>query len=89
MANLPSPTSVTLEGEYYHVRFRDPDDFEEIRTPEWARKAATSISAGSRVRMGRREGSDDWEVQSVLVSANVGESKARQQGERIIEKIEG
>lgn len=89
MSPLPDPKSVSLEGQYYHVRFRDPGEFEEIDTPEWARRTATSISAASQVRMGRRAGSDDWEVQSVLIAANVGESKARIQGERIVEEIEG
>lgn len=88
MSTLPEPKSVTLEGQYYHVRFRDADEFEEIDTPEWARRAATSISAASQVRMGRREGSDDWVVQSVLIASNVGESKARTQGKRILAELE-
>lgn len=89
MPQLPSVTSVTLEEEYYHVRFRDPDDFAEIRTPEWARTAAREISDGSLVRMGRRSGDDDWAVQSVLIDKHVGESTARRQAERILETLEG
>jgi len=86
MARLLSVKSVETEDEYIHVRFRDPDEFEEIRTPEWASNAAQDVSAGSRVRMGRRDG--DWVVQSVLIKKSVGTSKAREQSERILEKLE-
>ena len=89
MPQLPSVKAVTKEDAYYHVRFRDPDEFAEIRTPAWAREAAREISAGSLVRMGRREGGDDWAVQSVLIDKHVGESKARTQAERVLEKLEG
>lgn len=87
MARIPSAKRTELEGEYYHVRFRDPDEFDQIRTPEWARTAARDVSSGSRVRMGRR--GDDWVVQSVLVDKHAGESKAREQAVRILEKLEG
>ena len=54
------------EGDdYYHVRFSDPDEFEEIRTPDWANDPAGSVVSGSEVRMGRDD--DDWLVQSVLI----------------------
>ena len=29
---------VDQTDDYYHVRFRDPDEFDEIRTPDWAEK---------------------------------------------------
>ena len=80
--------AVETEDEYIHVRFRDPDEFETIRTPDWATNAARDVSAGAKVRTGKREGSDDWEVQSVLVKKNVGEEKAREQALKIVEKIE-
>lgn len=89
MARLPAPKSVTKEGEYYHVRFRDPDEFAEIRTPEWATTAAQDVSAGSKVRMGRRSRGDDWAVQSVLIDKHVGRSKAETQAKRVLEKLEG
>ena len=88
MPRLPKPKTVELEGEYYHVRFRDPGDFAEIRTPEWATEAAQDISTGSKVRTGRRKGGDDWVVQSVLIPERVGKSNARSQATKIIEKIE-
>lgn len=88
MARLPSVKSVELEGEYYHVRFRDPGEFEEIRTPEWATTAAREVSEGATVRMGHRAESDFWVVQSVLVAKTVGESTARSQAKKILEKIE-
>jgi hypothetical protein len=88
MARVPKPKLVELEDEYYHVRFRDPDEFSEIRTPEWATEAAEEISTGSKVRTGHREDSDDWVVQSVLIPKAAGKSKARSQAQKIIEKLE-
>jgi hypothetical protein len=88
MAPLPDVQAVETEGEYIHVRFRDPDEFDEIRTPDWAANAAGSVSEGAEVRTGRRRGGDDWFVQSVLVEKHVGEEEARVQAEEIVEKIE-
>jgi hypothetical protein len=86
---IPSPKTVELEDEYYHVRFRDPDEFSEIRTPEWATEAAAEIANGSKVRTGHRKGSDDRVVQSVLIPRAAGKSKARSQAQRVVEKLEG
>jgi len=80
--------AVETEDEYIHVRFRDPDEFDTIRTPDWAAHAAQDVSEGAEVRTGKREDSDDWEVQSVLVKKNVGEDKAKEQAQEIVEKIE-
>lgn len=77
---------VELEDEYYHVRFRDPDEFDEIRTPDWAANVANSVSEGSEVRMGRT--GEDWLVQAVLIRKTAGKSEAREQAEQIVEKIE-
>lgn len=77
------------EGEYYHVRFREPADFSQIRTPAWAAAVADEVASGSEVRMGKRTGGDDWVVQSVLVPADTGKSAARRAAQAIIEKIEG
>lgn len=81
--------SVEPEGEYYHVRFRDPDNFDTIRTPDWAENPAESVSEGAEVRMGQEKDSDDWDVQSVLIKKSAGdEDKAREQAKEIAEKIE-
>ena len=80
--------AVDTEDEYIHVRFRDPDEFDTIRTPDWAAHAAQDVSEGAEVRTGKREGGDDWEVQSVLVEKDVGEDKATEQAQAIVEKIE-
>ena len=85
---MTSIEKVETEGEYIHVRFHDPDEFETIRTPDWAKDAAESISDGAEVRTGKRTGSDDWETQSVLIKKTVGEEKAREQAAEIYEKIE-
>ena len=84
----PEPQSVEIEDEYVHVRYRDPDGFEEIRTPDWAENAASSVSEGAEVRTGKREGGDEWEIQSVLIRKQAGEEKAREQANEIVEKIE-
>ena len=88
MAQTPEPTAVETEDEYIHVRYRDPDDFDTIRTPDWADNASDSVSEGSEVRTGKRKDSDDWEVQSVLIRKSVGEEKAREQADEIVRKIE-
>lgn len=85
---VPSPKSVELEDEYYHVRFRDPDEFSEIRTPDWAAEAASDVYEGSKVRTGHEKNGDDWEVQSVLVPKSAGEDRARSAAEDIVEKLE-
>lgn len=85
---MVSINKVETEDDYTHVRFRDPDQFDEIKTPDWAEKPAHSVSEGSEVRMGRESGSDDWKVESVLIEKHVGESKAKEQASEIVEKIE-
>ena len=80
--------AVDTEDEYIHVRFRDPDEFDTIRTPDWAANAASDVSEGAEVRTGKRKDGDDWEVQSVLVKKSVGEDKAKEQAKDIVEKIE-
>lgn len=88
MSSTPDIQLVDTEDEFVHVRFRDPDEFETIRTPDWAANAASDVSEGAEVRTGKRKDSDEWEVQSVLIKKNVGEEKAREQATKIIEKIE-
>ena len=88
MAAAPDVQMVDTEDEYIHVRFRDPDNFDTIRTPDWAENAASSVSEGAEVRTGKRKNSDDWEVESVLIKKNVGEDKAKEQAKKIVEKIE-
>jgi hypothetical protein len=80
--------TVETGDEFIHVRFRDPDEFDTIRTPDWAANAARDVSEGAEVRTGKRKDGDDWEVQSVLIKKNVGEEKAREQATEIVEKIE-
>ena len=87
MAQTPDVQAVETEDEYIHVRFRDPDEFETIRTPDWAQNAAESVSEGSEVRTGKTEDSDEWEIQSVLIEKHVGEEKAKEQATQIVEKI--
>ncbi|ADB59064.1 hypothetical protein Htur_0163 [Haloterrigena turkmenica DSM 5511] len=88
MADTPDVNAVETEDDYIHVRFRDPDRYDEIRTPDWAENPAESVSEGSEVRTGKVEGEDDWEVTSVLIKKSVGEDKAAEQAREIVEKIE-
>ncbi|MCU4752810.1 hypothetical protein OB919_12630 [Halobacteria archaeon AArc-curdl1] len=88
MGTLPDIEKVEPEDDYIHVRFRDPDRYDEIRTPDWAENPAESVSQGSEVRTGKITGTDDWEVTSVLIRKTVGEEKAEEQARKILEKME-
>ena len=88
MADTPDINKVETEDDYIHVRFRDPDRYEEIRTPDWAEQPARSVSAGSEVRTGRLEGEDDWEVTGVLIDKHVDEDTAKEEAREIVDKIE-
>lgn len=90
MASSASIDAVERSDDYFHVRYRDPDEFDQIRTPDWAENAASSVVDGSEVRTGDEEGNEDWEIQSVLVpvDAVADESEARDAAGQIAEKIE-
>jgi hypothetical protein len=66
MASQLTVKTVERGDRYYHVRFRDPETFAEIRTPARANRTARSVAPESKVRMGRND-DDEWLVQSVLV----------------------
>lgn len=87
-----SPTIEETTDDYYHVRFNDPDQFDNIRTPDWAEKAASSVADGAEVRTGHQEGGgdSDWDIQSVLVPTDAAsdEDDATSQAEQIVKKIE-
>lgn len=86
---MASAQTVEESDQYYHVRYRDPDDYSEIRTPDWADNASDSVVEGSEVRTGKKEGSDDWEVQSVLIPREGHDrDEAEEQADEIVEKIE-
>jgi hypothetical protein len=84
----PDVQAVETEDEYIHVRFADPDDFETIRTPDWADEPANSVVEGAEVRTGMTKGGDDWEIQSVLIPRAQGAAAARDAAEEIAAKIE-
>lgn len=58
--------TIDQHEDHYHVQFRDPDEFDDVETPEWARELAESELAGSDVQMGQDE-TDDWFIQGVRV----------------------
>ncbi len=90
MTDGKSAQKVELEDQYYHVRYEDPDAFDTVRTPDWAANAASSVSEGAEVRMGKRESSDDWLIESVLIPEDSAEDEeeARDKAQQIVEKIE-
>lgn len=89
MGRTKQAESVEEGDQYYHVRYRDPDEFSEIRTPDWAESPASSVVDDGEVRMGDEAGTDDWEVQSVLVPVDeTDESEAEELADEILEKIE-
>jgi len=55
--------------DYYHVRFRDADEFDELETPDWASELVEAELPRSEVWMGQDE-TDEWLVQSVRVPVN-------------------
>jgi hypothetical protein len=87
---MPETDVRTVEesDDYVHVRFRDPDRFDEIRTPDWAENAASSVAEGAEVRTGQEADGDDWLVQSVLIPDDADTDTAREQASEIVEKIE-
>ncbi|MFB6166179.1 MAG: hypothetical protein ABEJ31_13540 [Haloarculaceae archaeon] len=89
MSNAPSAIGVERSEDYYHVRYRDPDDFDEIRTPDWAANAANSVAEGAEVRTGHESGGDDWTVQSVLVPTGDADrdDQAQDLADRIVAKL--
>lgn len=76
-------------GDYHHVRFRDPDSFSEIRTPDWAAHVAESVVPGSEVRTGRTGGDDEWQIESVLLPKDrVERGQAVNAAREIVGKVE-
>lgn len=58
-ADIPDVKSDEEGDDYYHVEFRDDDQFDTIRTPDWAENAAQSVSDSAEVRIGQRKESDE------------------------------
>lgn len=89
MAEVPSPEMIEESDNYYHIRYNDPEQFETIRTPDWAANAAQSVLRGSEVRTGKTKDEDDWQIESVLIpTEDIDEDHAKEQAQQIIEKLE-
>jgi len=88
---VPDITPETVEegDDYYHVRYRDPDQFDEIRTTDWAENPAGSVGEGAEVRTGDEHGDEDWTVQSILVPVDrvADQDEAAEQAGKILEKL--
>lgn len=72
---MPTIKKTTKEGDFFHVRFRQPGRFTQVRTPGWAARVAQSVSSGAKVRMGRTS-AGNWLVQSVLIKTGHGKTHA-------------
>ena len=85
-----TPETVDVGEDYYHVRYRGPDQFDEIRTPDWAENPAGSVVEGAEVRTGDEHGDEDWTVQSVLTPVDEVTDKdaTADRADRIPEKLE-
>lgn len=88
MSQMQEPSTVESKGDYVCVRYRDPEEFEILRIPEWARKAAESVAAGSEVRVGKRADTDDWVPQEVLIPEPVDTTDARRRADEILQRID-
>jgi hypothetical protein len=90
MAQHTSVETVEEGDDYYHVRYRGPDGFDEIRTPDWAENPAGAVCEGSEVRTGHESDGGDWEFQSVLIPIDAVSDgdEAAQKAQQIVEKIE-
>lgn len=88
MAQITRPIAIETDGDDVCVRYRDPDIFETIRTPEWAETASNSVVEGSELRMGQRNESSDWEPQSVLVPEPTDVEEARRKADEILQRVE-
>ena len=88
MSQMREPSTVESKGDYVCVRYRDPEEFETLRTPEWARKAAESVAAGSEIWVGKRADTDNWVPQEVRIPEPVDATDARRRADEILQRIE-
>lgn len=88
MAQITRPVAIETDGDAVCVRYRDPDVFETIHTPEWAETASNSVVEGSELRMGKRVDSTDWEPQSVRIPEPTDIEEARRKADEILQRIE-
>lgn len=88
MPRRQQPSTVESNGDYVCVRYRDSEEFESLRTPEWTRKAAESVVDGSELRVGKRAGGENWMPQEVFIPEPVDATDARRQANEILQRIE-
>jgi hypothetical protein len=82
-------TTPEEEGDMYHIRFRQPSQFDKIRTPDYADNISDSVKEGTEVRTGKTD-AGNWLTQSVLIDgAQVSSvSEAEKAARRIQEKVD-
>lgn len=87
--SMPNIKKVTEEGNYFHVRYRPPSQFDIFRTPQWAYKVANSVSRDAKVRMGQTP-AGTWLIAAILIKRGYGKNKndAMRLAGKIRQKIE-
>lgn len=88
MPRIPQPSTVETNGDFLRVRYRDPEEFETLRTPEWARKTAESVVDGSELWRGKQAGGENWIRQEVLIPEPVDSTDAGRKANEILQRIE-
>ena len=88
MPKIQQPSTVETEGGYVCIRYRDPETFETVRTPEWAEKASESVVDGSEVRLGKRSDTEHWIPVEVRIPEPIDHADARRQANEILQRIE-
>lgn len=88
MPRFPQPSTIEINDDYVCVRYRDPEEFETLRTPEWARKAAESVADGSELRVGKPAKGENWIPQEVRFPEPVDTTDARRKADEILQRIE-
>lgn len=87
---------LTLEKNFYHARFRDPNLFTIVRTPTWASHAANVMAADEfgyngndiLVRVGQLP-VGSWAIQAILLPAkNFDETMAREIAQHIFNHLD-
>ena len=85
--------SIDLRQDFWHVRFRDPNDFEDFRAPKWARVVGDAVAeahglpTGVIVTLGITT-AGNWLIQKVMLPAEYTRGEALRMAEVIQDQIE-
>lgn len=78
---------IDVRKNEYAFRINDPSKYVKIRTPQWGRTVAESVSKGAYIVAGMKK-NGDWDIQSVRIKrAGKSIDEAKVLAEKIIEKL--